>query len=79
MQDKFFTSKTPLTMICAENIMDIIHDNEKEKWIDCCKSLGTMPNYSYVVAKGADHHVWQKNPQVVIEEVSKLYKQVEGE
>jgi len=79
MQDKFFTSKTPLTMIRAENIMDIIHENEKEQWIDCCKAIGSMPNHSYVVAKNADHHVWQKNPQVVIDEVSKLYKQVEGE
>jgi pimeloyl-ACP methyl ester carboxylesterase len=79
MQDKFFTSKTPLTMIRAENIMDIIHENEKQKWIDCCKALGTMANHTYVVAKNADHHVWQKDPQVVIDEVSKLYKQVERE
>lgn len=79
MQDKFLTSKTPVTMIRAGNIMDIIHENEHEKWIDCCRSFGTMPNHMYVVAKNADHHVWQKNPQVVIEEIAKLYKQVDAE
>jgi alpha/beta hydrolase family protein len=78
MQDKFFTSQTPLTMIRAENIMDIIHENEKQQWIDCCKAMGNMPNHTYVVAKNADHHVWQKNPEVVIEEVKKLYKQIEN-
>jgi hypothetical protein len=79
MQDKFLTSTTPVTMIRAENIMSMVHENEKEKWIDCCKSFGTMPNHTYVVAKNAEHHVWQKNPQVVIEEVAKLYKKVEGD
>jgi hypothetical protein len=46
------------------------------KWIDCCKSFGTMANHTYVVAKNADHHVWQKNPDVVITEVTRLYQQV---
>jgi hypothetical protein len=35
-----------------------------------------MPNHTYVVAKNADHHVWQKNPEVVITEVTRLYQQV---
>ena len=76
MADKFLDSKTPVTMIRAENIMSIISENEQAKWIDCCKSFGTMPNHKYVVAKNADHHVWQKNPQIVIEEVGNLYEKV---
>lgn len=76
MQDKYLTSRTPVTMIRAENIMDIIHPDEQAQWIECCRAFGTMPNHTYVVAKGADHHVWQKNPQVVITEVAKLYQQV---
>ena len=76
MQDKYLDSKTPVTMIRAENIMDIIKPDEQAKWIDCCQSFGTMPNHTYVVAKNADHHVWQKNPEVVITEVTRLYQHV---
>ena len=79
MTDKFLTSKTPTTMISAENIQPMIKENEKEKWINCSKSFGTMPNHRYVIAKDADHKVWDKNPHVVIEEVVKLYNQVETE
>lgn len=78
MTDKFLTSKTPVTMISAENIQPMIQENEKEKWISCSKSFGTMQNHRYVVAKNADHKVWDKNPEVVIEEVVNLYTQVEA-
>lgn len=76
MQDKFFSTKTPLTMIMAENIQPMIKEEEKEKWINCCKKLGTMQNHSFVVAKNAGHKVWEKNPTIVIEEIVKLYKKV---
>ena len=76
MTDKFLTSKTRTTMISAENIQPMIKENEKEKWINCSKSFGEMPNHRFVVAKNADHKVWDKNPGVVIEEVVNLYKQV---
>lgn len=77
MTDKFLTSKTPTTIITAENIQPMIKENEKEKWINCSKSFGIMQNHRYVVAKNADHKIWDKNPKVVIEEVVNLYKQVE--
>jgi hypothetical protein len=76
MDDKFLNSKTPTTMISAENIQPMIKENEKEKWINCSKSFGTMPNHRYVLAQNADHKVWEKNPKVVIEEIVKLYKRV---
>ena len=76
MENKFLTSKTHVTMISAENIQPMITENEKEKWINCSKSFGTMQNHRYVLAKNADHKVWEKNPKVVIEEVVNLYKQV---
>lgn len=76
MQDKFLNSKTPVTMIMAENIQPMIRENEKEKWINCCKELGRMPNHNFVITKNADHKVWEKNPTIVIEEIVKLYKKV---
>jgi hypothetical protein len=39
MRDKYLTSKTPVTMVRAENIMDIVKPDEQAKWIDCCKVL----------------------------------------
>lgn len=76
MEDKFLTSRTPVTMIRAENIQPMVKENEQEKWINCSNSFGTMRNHKYVLAKNADHKVWDKNPQVVIEEIVNLYKQV---
>jgi len=76
MQDKFLNSKTPVTMIMAENIQPMVREDEKEKWINCCKELGTMHNHNFVIAKNADHKVWEKNPTIVIDEIVKLYKKV---
>ena len=33
-----------------------------------------MPNHNFVIAKNADHKVWERNPAIVIEEIVKLYK-----
>lgn len=76
MADKFFNSSTPVTMIMAENIQPMIKNEERAKWIDCCKSFGTMPNHNFIMAKNADHKVWEKNPNVVINELVKLYNKV---
>ena len=78
MKNKFLNSKTLTTMISAENIQPMIKETEKEKWINCSKSFGTMTNHRYVVAKNADHKVWDKNPKIVIEEITNLYKRVEN-
>lgn len=78
MQDKFLNSKTPVTMIMAENVQSMINKNEMENWINCCKEFGTMPNHNFIIAKNADHKVWIKNPNIVIDEILKLYKTVKG-
>jgi pimeloyl-ACP methyl ester carboxylesterase len=78
MRDKFLHYKTPVTLIRAENILSMVKDNEREKWIECLASYGTMENHTYVVAKNSEHKVWEKNPQIVIEETIKLYKQISG-
>ena len=76
MEDRFLNSKTAITMISAENIQPMIIESEKEKWINCSKAFGTMTNHSYVVAHNADHKVWEKNPKIVIDEITKLYNKV---
>lgn len=76
MADKFLNSNTPVTMIMAENIQAMIKIEERGKWVHCCKSFGTMPNHNFIIAKNADHKVWEKNPNVVIDAVVKLYKKV---
>jgi hypothetical protein len=77
MGDKFLNSKTSVTMISAENIQPMIKEDEKKKWTNCSKEFGTMVNHSYVIAKNADHKVWEKNPKVVVDEIVKLYRKVE--
>ncbi len=61
MSDKFLNHKIPVTLIRAENILPMVQDGEKEKWIECLRSYGTMPGHNYVLAKNADHKVWEKN------------------
>ncbi|WP_157815882.1 hypothetical protein [Spirosoma pollinicola] len=76
MSDKFLTSHTPVTLIRAGTIQPMIKEAEKAKWLTCSQFFGTMPNHRYIVAKDADHRVWEKIPQLVIEEVVNLYQQV---
>ncbi len=76
MSDKFLNSKTKTVMISAENIQPMIKENEKEKWLNCSKLFGTMLNHKYVIAKNSDHKVWEKNPNLIIGEIVKLYKKV---
>ncbi|MFN8282773.1 MAG: alpha/beta hydrolase [Chitinophagales bacterium] len=76
MNDKYLSSATPATLIIAENILPLVKKEEQAKWTDCLRAFGTMPNHQYVVAKDAEHKVWEKQPQLVIDEIVKLYKQV---
>ncbi|RYF77212.1 MAG: alpha/beta hydrolase [Cytophagaceae bacterium] len=76
MSDKFLTSQTPVTLIRAEDVQPLLKEAEKQKWLSCSESFGTMPNHRYIVAKDADHRVWDKSPQLVIKEVVNLYQQV---
>ncbi|MEO6903994.1 MAG: alpha/beta fold hydrolase [Bacteroidia bacterium] len=80
MQDRFIPSSIPLTLIRAENLppSSIVKDEERRKWISCLQEFGELPNHRYVVAKNADHIVWEKDPQLVIDEITKLYLKVAG-
>ena len=63
-------------MISAENIQPMITQDEREKWTNCSKAFGTTKNHKYVLAKNADHKVWDKKPEMVINEIVNLYNQV---
>ena len=78
MHDRFIPSSIPLTLIRAENLpsSSIVKDEERLKWISCLQDFGELPNHKYVVAKNADHVVWEKAPQLVIDEITKLYLKV---
>ena len=76
MSDKFLTSQTRVTLIRAGHIQPMIKAAEQAKWLGCSESFGTMPNHRYVVAKDTDHRVWTKSPQLVIDEVVNLHRQV---
>lgn len=76
MENRFFNVPTPVTMIMAEKIQPMIKESEKDKWIACCKAFGAMANHKYVIAQNAGHKVWEKNPEVVINEVMALYNEV---
>ena len=78
MADKYLTNSTPLTLIRAEGIpaAPLVYENEKEKWVSCLDNFGKLPFHKLVVAKGAEHVVWEKSPQLVISEIVELYKRV---
>ncbi len=67
-------SKIPATIIGAENPPQIVKENEKAEWIDCLKRYGELKNHNYVFAKNCGHKVWKDNPELIINEITKLYK-----
>ena len=68
--------KIPATIIGAENPPQIVKENEKTEWIDCLKKYGELKNHNYVFAKNCGHKVWKDNPELVISEITKLYKKI---
>ncbi|MFK7807716.1 MAG: alpha/beta fold hydrolase [Saprospiraceae bacterium] len=77
MADKTFPETIPLTYIAAEEILPMVQANEVSKWKNCIKSFCSPPNHNYILAKGTSHKVWNKDPQLVVDEITKLYKAVE--
>lgn len=75
MENKKFPLKIPTTVIGAENQAFLKTESYKNEWQQCIKSFGTLTNHTYVFAKKCGHTVWQDNPQLVISEIVKLYRQ----
>lgn len=66
------------TLIAAEEILPMVTAKEVQAWKDCLKSFGKAPRHRYVLAKGAGHKVWKKNPEIVIKEIARLYRKLNG-
>ncbi|MFK7907911.1 MAG: alpha/beta fold hydrolase [Chitinophagales bacterium] len=81
MSNKLLPRKIPATVIGAETAPSMLQQkqDEMEKWKKCLQSYGTMPNHTYVLAEGCGHKVWKDNPELVINEIVKLYKKVDVE
>jgi pimeloyl-ACP methyl ester carboxylesterase len=75
MEKKNFPSKIPATVIGAENQAFLKTDTYRNEWRQCVKTFGTLPGHTYVFAKNCGHTVWSDNPQLVISEIVKLYRQ----
>ncbi|KYG85039.1 hypothetical protein AWW67_17520 [Roseivirga seohaensis] len=69
-------TKIPVTLIASEKIPAMVKQDEVDKWKECLKSFGSLPNHKYVLANGAGHKVWVDNPEIVINEVAALYKRI---
>lgn len=76
MSDKSIPQEIPITLIAAEKILPMVKADEIDSWKECLRAFGSQANHKYVLAKGAGHKVWADNPQVVIDEVTKLYKNI---
>lgn len=82
MQNRYISSKIPMTLIVADNYIPTEEIGETEsdmtKWKICLKNLGNLPNHKYVTTKNTDHKVWEKDPNSVIDEIVKLYNKVKN-
>ncbi|MEM6800569.1 MAG: alpha/beta hydrolase [Bacteroidota bacterium] len=79
MSKRYIPDSIPLTVIAAEIRTPTKGIGETEKdmlhMTNCLKALGNSPNHTYVLARGSEHKVWEKRPELVIEEIVSLYKQ----
>ena len=78
MSTRYISIDIPLTLIVAENLPNentLKTDEDRKNWLKCFKELGSLPNCKYVLAKDADHHVWEKRPNLVVKEITDLYTQ----
>ena len=74
MSKTVYPSKIPSTIIGSD--IPPFKGIDSTKWKDCQKSFGTLPNHKYVLAKNCEHYVFKDNPELVINEIVKLYRQV---
>ncbi len=74
METKQFPAKIPATVIGAETQAFLRTNAYKNEWRECVKNFGTLPNHTYVFAKNSGHTVWADDPQLVIDEIVKLYR-----
>jgi pimeloyl-ACP methyl ester carboxylesterase len=74
MQQTPFPAHIPATVIGAD--FALYEGSDGTKWKECIRNFGMQPNHSYVFAKDCGHYVFRDNPELVINEIVKLYRQV---
>ncbi|MEL7378032.1 MAG: alpha/beta hydrolase [Bacteroidota bacterium] len=83
MSDRFISNATPLTLIAAEirEPVAAIGDTEQDviNATNCLEAFGQLPNHKYVLAPNTEHKVWERSPEIVINEIVELYNLVAGE
>lgn len=75
-KDKQLPPNIPATIIGADIPPPIVKEKERDEWKACLKNFGELPDHNYVLAKNCGHKVWKDNPALVINEITKLYRQV---
>lgn len=75
-KDKKIPPGIPLTVIGADVPPKIVKENEIAEWKNCLKTFGNLRKHRYVFAKNCGHKVWNDNPILVINEISRLYREV---
>lgn len=76
MSDKHLSSDIPLTLIAAGQLLEMVQAHEEAQWKECLATFGALPNHRYILAEQAGHQVWKDDPQIVIQEIVRLYRQV---
>lgn len=77
MSTRYISDDIPLTLIVAENLPDtntLKTEEDRINWVTCLKDFGDLTNHKYVLAKNANHMVWEKSPELVIKEIVELYE-----
>ncbi len=68
-----FPKTIPATVISSD--IAPFEGSEGIRWKACQKAFGQLPNHRYVLARNSRHYVYKDNPQLVIDEITSLYKQ----
>ncbi len=76
MSNKQLPKSIPAILIAAEELQPMIKETEVEKWRKCLKSFEDKSKHNYILAKKAKHKVWVDRPELVINEIVKLYKKI---
>ncbi|MEO1623644.1 MAG: hypothetical protein AAFV25_00705, partial [Bacteroidota bacterium] len=69
----------PVTVIAAELRTPTKEIGETEQDMinttNCIKAYGQLPKHKYVLAPNTEHKVWKKSPELVVKEITELYRQ----
>ena len=71
-----FPPSIPATVISSDSTS--FKGQDSILWKACQKALGELPNHHYLLAEKTGHYIHADNPQLVTDEIIKLYRQILG-